>query len=72
MLRFDVYGTLVGIERVADRWRVFYIGAEGKHRLAEDILIPPSVNESDLVEYLADLRHEWATPKHPGVRRVVR
>ncbi len=52
---------------------MFYIDTEGKHRLADDIVIPrdsASVEESDSVEYSADLRHEWATPDHPGVRRV--
>lgn len=70
MLRFDVFGTLLGVERVDDGWRVFYIGAEGKHRLAEDVVIPPSVNEEGLAEYLADLRHEFATAAYPTVCRL--
>ncbi len=70
MLRFDVFGTLVGVERAGDRWRVFYIGAEGKHRVADDIRIPPALDEEGMVEYLADLRHEFATPAHPQVRRL--
>ena len=68
MLRFDVFGKLVGVERIAGQWRVFYLGVEGKHRRAEDIRIPPSVQEAALAEYLADLCHECATATHPEVR----
>jgi hypothetical protein len=68
MLRFDVFGKLVGVEKAGGVWRAFYLGGEGKHRVAEDILIPPSVREEALAQYLADLCHEWATPEHPEVR----
>ncbi len=70
MVRFDVFGTPIGVERRDDRWLVFYLGVEGKHRLADDIRIPPALEEEALAEYLADLRHEFATPAHPDVRRL--
>ena len=41
MLRFDVYGRAVGVERDGDDWRVVYLGTEGKHRPADDIFLPP-------------------------------
>ncbi len=70
MLRFDVFGTRIGVQRSEDGWAVFYLGAEGKHRLADDIRIPPSVGEDAIADYLADLRHEFATATHPEVRRL--
>jgi len=68
MLRFDVYGHAVGVERDGDDWRVVYLGTEGKQSLADDIFLPPTLEKEDLQSYLADLCHEWASPDHPEVR----
>lgn len=70
MLRFDVFGRLVLVARDENGWTAFYSGAEGKRRIASDIIIPASTGEEALQTYLADLCHEWATPSHPAVRRL--
>jgi len=72
MLRFDVYGRLVGVECSAGHWIAFYLGDDGKHRVAHDLAIPQWIDEARLAEYLADLCHEWATPRHAEVRRLDR
>ena len=69
-LRFDVYGTSVAVEKTDNGWTVFYPGADGKRRPAEDIFIPPFVSERELERYLSDLCHEWATENHPNARRL--
>jgi hypothetical protein len=69
VLRFDVFGTAMGIERVGGRWVPFLLGAEGKRRRAE-FEIPGSLSEEELAGYLADLFHESATAAHPRVLRV--
>lgn len=51
-------------------WSVYYPGAEGKRRHAEDIVIPACVDEAGLELYLADLCHEWASEKHSEVSRL--
>ncbi len=67
MLRFDVFGKEVGIVREEGGWRAVYVGREGKHRSAPGVTIPPWVDEPDLVEFLADLFHEAASPERPTV-----
>lgn len=69
-MKFNVFGTIVEVTRRADAWRVFYLGNEGKKRLAEDIVIPPGVSDEDIVEYLADIRHEYASAEHNEVLRL--
>ena len=56
--------------RTRREWVAFYLGNDGKRRFAEDISIPADMDEAAIVQYLADLFHEWATPNHPGVQRV--
>lgn len=70
MLRFSVFGRLLGVARTRGEWRVVYIGADGKHRAADDVMIPPSVKASEVAAYLADLFHESASPENPEVVRL--
>lgn len=76
-LEFDVFGHRLLVIRSGERWVALYPGSEGKHRPAEDILIPPEIREAELERYLTDLCHEWASPEHSrvrcriGVRRAV-
>ena len=35
-------------------------------------MVPAFVTESEIVSFLADLCHEWATEKHPEVHRIDR
>ena len=70
LIKFNVYGKLVTVEKTESGWAVFYPGADGKRRPAEDIVIPSFVGENDLERYLSDLCHEWATGDHPAVRRL--
>ena len=68
--RFDVFGRQVLVERSAQGWTVFYPGTDGKRRPATDIVVSPDIPESGLQQYLDDLCHEWASERHPGVRRL--
>ena len=69
-LRFDVYGREVGIVREDGRWRAFFVGPEGKHRPAPEIVIPPDLPASELTRFLGDLFHESARPERPDVVRL--
>ena len=51
-------------------WQLFYMSSEGKRRPADDIMVPDFVTESELVNFIADLCHEWASEKYPGVKRI--
>lgn len=68
-IRLDVFGRHVLVERVGGGWSVSYLGSDGKKRPARDIIVPASVTEAELIEYLADLCHEWASDSHPKVTR---
>lgn len=69
-LRFDVFGRQVLVASTSNGWVTFYLGDEGKKRSARDIVIPPDIPKSEIVQYLDDLCHEWATERHPSVRQL--
>ena len=69
-LRFDVFGREVLIVEKDGGWEAFYLGNEGKRRIANDITVPSSIAASEITQYLDDLCHEWATDRHKTVRRV--
>ncbi|MFK5947961.1 MAG: hypothetical protein QM500_04210 [Methylococcales bacterium] len=69
-MRFNVFGKDVEIRRSNNAWCIFYLGNEGKKRLAEDIYIPSEVTESELVKHLSDLCYEWARPNNMEVNKI--
>lgn len=66
-MRLNVFGRELEVVRNDGQWSAFYLGNEGKKRLASDIVIPAEIDESELLTYLADVCHEWATPTQKRV-----
>ena len=69
-LKFDVFGKDVLIVEKDGGWDAFYLGNEGKRRAAKEITVPASISETELIQYLDDLCHEWATDRNNSVTRV--
>ncbi len=69
-MKIDAFGRELEISRHNEEWKVFDLGSEGKKRSARDIVIPSSIAESELVDYLADLLHERATMRHSEVKAL--
>ncbi len=69
-MKFDVYGRQIEIVKRDSRWRVFYLGGEGKKRIAHDIMIPSHLGEGELPDYLADLCHEWSREGNDRVLKL--
>ena len=69
-LKFDVFGRDVLIVETETGWQAFYTGNEGKRRPARDIIMPSNMAESEIVQYLDDLCHEWATDRNNSVTRL--
>ena len=68
-MRFDVFGTLMAVEKRAGEWRVYTIGGDGK-RSPANVTIPEFVTEAELAQFLDDLFHEAARPHHRSVTRL--
>jgi hypothetical protein len=68
-IKLDVFGRRMLVEESQAGWSLFYLGAEGKRRSAH-LVIPDDLPETEIETYLADLCHEWATPRHPDVKRL--
>ena len=69
-LKFDVFGRDILVVEKDGGWEAFYLGNEGKRRVAKDIVVPSSITESEMIQYLDDLCHEWATDRNNSVKRV--
>ena len=69
-MKFNVFGKNIEIKHRNSEWIVFYLGNEGKKRLAEDIFVPSDISENQLIDYLSDLCHEWARPNHSEVKKL--
>ena len=70
-MKFNIYGRkLVQVVREEGTWTVFYLGAEGKKRLATDLIIPAEIPANKIQDYLAILFHESATPGRDEVTLI--
>ncbi len=70
LMKINLFGRIIEVVRNDNRWNAFSVGSEGKKRLVNDIVIPSNLKEEELIEYLADLCHEWATPVNSEVKRL--
>ena len=62
-MKFSIYGHFdLEIIRQNDRWLAFRLG-EGVKRPEPDVVIPPDINETELVSFLDDIFHELASPR---------
>ena len=68
-VKLDVFGKHMLVEWVANTWRTYLLGNDGK-RSPVDVVVPSTVAEGELAQYFDDLYHEAATPRHPAVVRL--
>jgi hypothetical protein len=69
-IKIDVFGRMVLAQQFDKGWSTYYLSGDGKRRLANDIIVPSFVDQSEIENYLADICHEWASEKYPEVRRL--
>jgi len=69
-MKYSVFGRKLEIFKNQGKWKVFILGADGKKRIANDIFIPSDMKECDLMIYLEDLLHEWATPEKDEIHKI--
>lgn len=59
--RFNIYGRfIIEIVKQDGRWTAFHMG-EGTRRKVTDLVILNHIKETELMEYLDDFYHEYAT-----------
>ena len=66
-MKINAYGRELVVHKERGSWQVFDIGNEGKKRQAGDIRIPDTIGPAEIVQYLSDLLHEFASDSHPEV-----
>lgn len=69
-MRVDVFGRMAHLVRTEEGWRLFLLGNESKKRLVQEFAAPPSMSEAEVLDYLDDLYHEWASESHPRVMKI--
>ena len=69
-IMFDVFGKRIRAVRTHGGWELFEIGNEGKVRRFGGGIVPPDLSEDELLSFLDDLFHEYATPIRARVRRI--
>ncbi len=66
-MKLNVFGTEMLIQRKQNSWHAYLLGNEGKRRDVPGLRIPPDLDRSELITYLADIYHENASAKNNDV-----
>lgn len=66
---FDVFGMKMSVQRKDNKWLLFSESDTGVKARVYDVVIPSDLTENELVGYLDDMYHEFATEKHPSATR---
>jgi hypothetical protein len=66
-MKLNIYGRKFEVIKSEGKWKVFILGDEGKKRIADQITIPSNIVESELINYISDMYHEWASPTNNEV-----
>ncbi|OQY51889.1 MAG: hypothetical protein B6245_24100 [Desulfobacteraceae bacterium 4572_88] len=62
-MKFSIYDHFyLELIRQDDRWLAFRLG-EGVKRPEPDVVIPPDIDETELLSFLDDIFHERASPR---------
>lgn len=69
-MKLNAYGRKIEIVKSGEKWKVFFLGEEGRKRIADDIIVPSDLKRRDLKNYIEDLLHEWATAKNNQVMEI--
>lgn len=60
----------MAVERRDGAWSLYALSGDGKRRAVHDVAVPPDLEESELLAWLADILHESASPRHFDVSRL--
>jgi len=67
VIKFKVFGKNMSVHRIDQQWQLFNESEIGIRSRVYDIVIPSDLTSTELLTYLDDMYHEYATDKHPTV-----
>jgi hypothetical protein len=66
-VHFNVFGSVMSVQWKDNEWLLFKESAAGIRIRVHDIAIPADMAQSELLKYLDDMYHEYASPDFPKV-----
>ncbi|MEX5215175.1 MAG: hypothetical protein NW703_13540 [Nitrospiraceae bacterium] len=65
-----LFGRMAQLVRTEGGWELYLLGNEGKKRRVQEFAASPTMCEAEVLGYLDDLYHEWASEAHPHVIKI--
>ncbi|WP_373944871.1 hypothetical protein L0991_14775 [Vibrio chagasii] len=70
-LKFQVFHQNMSVQRQNGEWLLYREWETSIRARVYDVIIPSDLAEEELVRYLADIYHEFASEKYPSVTRIL-
>lgn len=68
-MKLNIFGRLFEVARENDQWILYSLGT-GLKRKESDIPIPAELTRTEVMTFLADIFHEFASPENSEVKIV--
>ncbi|WP_088880800.1 DUF7661 family protein [Vibrio rotiferianus] len=69
-MKVNVFGRIMFAECKGGVWTLYIDSETSIKRPVRDFVVPPFLDEDELLIYLDDMYHEYATTTHPCVFRI--
>ncbi|MHA2713355.1 DUF7661 family protein [Vibrio owensii] len=69
-IKVNVFGKIMLAECKNGIWTLYIDSETSIKRPIRDFVVPPFLDEDELLTYLDDMYHEHATATHPNVFRI--
>ncbi|WP_240334989.1 hypothetical protein [Vibrio sp. LB10LO1] len=69
-MKVNVFGKIMLAECKDGIWALYIDSEASIKRPIRDFVVPPFLDEDELLTYLDDMYHEHATATHPNVLRI--
>lgn len=69
-MKVNVFGRIMFAECKSGVWTLYIDSETSIKRPVRDFVVPPFLDEDELLIYLDDMYHEYATTTHPSVFRM--
>ncbi len=70
IIKLNVFGKRMSVHKEQSEWLLFNDSDTGIRSRVYDVVIPPDLQQTEIVKYIDDIYHEYSSERHPRVVEI--